>query len=143
MLPRATHQRTRREVQSGKPSGRTQEIQRLIGRSLRAAVDLKALGERQIVVDCDVLQADGGTRTAAITGAWLALKAAVSSLMEEGVLKADPVIAQSAAVSAGVGNGDCVCGSSGKCGVEIVRIGIKIAQSLQNSNNGAIDFGQS
>ncbi|WP_421861354.1 ribonuclease PH [Oceanicaulis sp.] len=108
MLPRATHQRNRREVQSGKPSGRTQEIQRLIGRSLRAAVDLKALGERQIVVDCDVLQADGGTRTAAITGAWLALKAAVAYLMEEGVLKTDPVIAQIAAVSAGVVNGDCV-----------------------------------
>ena len=73
MLPRATHERTRREVTSGKPSGRTQEIQRLIGRSLRAVVDLAALGERQITIDCDVLQADGGTRTAAITGAWVAL----------------------------------------------------------------------
>jgi len=74
MLPRATHDRTRREVNSGKPSGRTQEIQRLIGRSLRAVVDLEALGERQISIDCDVIQADGGTRTAAITGAWLALR---------------------------------------------------------------------
>ena len=108
MLPRATHTRGRREAAAGKQSGRTQEIQRLIGRSLRAVVDLKALGERQITVDCDVIQADGGTRTAAITGAWLALKAAVSYLMEEGVLKADPVIAQIAAVSAGVVNGDCV-----------------------------------
>ena len=73
MLPRATHERTRREVTSGKPSGRTQEIQRLIGRSLRAVVDLAALGEKQITIDCDVLQADGGTRTAAITGGWVAL----------------------------------------------------------------------
>jgi len=105
MLPRATHARTRREVQSGKPSGRTQEIQRLIGRSLRAAVDLKALGERRIVIDCDVLQADGGTRTASITGAWLALKAAVAYLMEEGLLETDPVVAQVAAVSVGVVGG--------------------------------------
>ena len=73
MLPRATHERTRREVTSGKPSGRTQEIQRLIGRSLRAVCNLPAIGEKQIVVDCDVIQADGGTRTAAITGAWVAL----------------------------------------------------------------------
>ena len=73
MLPRATHERTRREVTSGKPSGRTQEIQRLIGRSLRAVVDLPALGEQQITIDCDVLQADGGTRTASITGGWVAL----------------------------------------------------------------------
>ena len=73
MLPRATHERTRREAAAGKQSGRTQEIQRLIGRSLRAVVDLKALGERQITLDCDVLQADGGTRTASITGAWIAL----------------------------------------------------------------------
>lgn len=108
MLPRATHTRTRREVTSGKPSGRTQEIQRLIGRSLRACVDLKALGERQITVDCDVLQADGGTRTAAITGAWIALKRAVAYLKEEDVLKTDPVHAQLAAVSAGVVGGQCV-----------------------------------
>lgn len=106
MLPRATHQRTRREVTSGKPSGRTQEIQRLIGRSLRAVVDLKALGERQIIVDCDVLQADGGTRTAAITGAWIALKSACLYLTEEGLLKADPVTGQVAAVSAGLIRGE-------------------------------------
>ena len=108
MLPRATHTRGQREAAKGKQSGRTQEIQRLIGRSLRAVCDMEKLGERQITLDCDVIQADGGTRTAAITGAWLALKAAVSYLMEEGVLKADPVIAQIAAVSAGVVNGDCV-----------------------------------
>ncbi len=106
MLPRATHQRTRREVQSGKPSGRTQEIQRLIGRSLRACVDLRALGERQIIIDCDVIQADGGTRTAAITGAWVALKRAVGWLIEEEVLKADPVHSQIAAISAGLVSGD-------------------------------------
>jgi ribonuclease PH len=106
MLPRATHQRTRREVTSGKPSGRTQEIQRLIGRSLRAVVDLKALGERQIIIDCDVLQADGGTRTAAITGAWIALKSACLYLMEEGLLKSDPVTGQVAAVSAGIIKGE-------------------------------------
>lgn len=105
MLPRATHQRTRREVTSGKPSGRTQEIQRLIGRSLRAVTDLRALGERQIIVDCDVLQADGGTRTAAITGAWVALKAATRWLLEEEVLKSDPVTGQLAAISAGLVDG--------------------------------------
>jgi ribonuclease PH len=107
MLPRATHTRTRREVTSGKPSGRTQEIQRLIGRSLRACVDLKALGERQITVDCDVLQADGGTRTAAVTGAWIALKRATDYLVEEGVLKVSPIHAQLAAVSAGVVEAQC------------------------------------
>src|SRR5246127_2504653 len=85
MLPRATHTRGRREAAAGKQSGRTQEIQRLIGRSLRAVVDLKALGERQITLDCDVIQADGGTRTAAITGAWVALAKAVRYLVEEKV----------------------------------------------------------
>ncbi|MGR4862539.1 ribonuclease PH [Caulobacter sp. LARHSG274] len=102
MLPRATHTRGRREAAQGKQSGRTQEIQRLIGRSLRAVVDLKALGERQISLDCDVLQADGGTRTAAITGAWVALRLAINYLLEEGVLKVDPILAQVAAVSCGV-----------------------------------------
>jgi len=106
MLPRATHTRTRREVTGGKVSGRTQEIQRLIGRSLRAVVDLKALGERQILIDCDVLQADGGTRTASITGAWLALKQATAYLREEGVIKTDPVHAQLAAVSCGIIDGE-------------------------------------
>jgi ribonuclease PH len=102
MLPRATHTRGRREAAAGKQSGRTQEIQRLIGRSLRAVVDLKALGERQISVDCDVIQADGGTRTASITGAWIALKQACDYLRAEGVLKADPILDQVAAISCGV-----------------------------------------
>lgn len=102
MLPRATHTRGRREAATGKQTGRTQEIQRLIGRSLRAVVDLKALGERQITLDCDVVQADGGTRTAAITGAWVALRLAVNYLLEEGVLKTDPILGQVAAVSCGV-----------------------------------------
>ena len=106
MLPRATHTRGRREAAAGKQSGRTQEIQRLIGRSLRAVVDLKALGERQITVDCDVIQADGGTRTAAITGAWVALKQATGYLIEEGLLKADPVHGQLAAISCGVIDGE-------------------------------------
>nr|WP_315053929.1 ribonuclease PH [uncultured Brevundimonas sp.] len=102
MLPRATHTRGRREAASGKQSGRTQEIQRLIGRSMRAVVDLKALGERQVVLDCDVIQADGGTRTAAITGAWVAMASALGYLRDEGVLKTDPILDQVAAVSCGV-----------------------------------------
>ncbi|MDG2521417.1 ribonuclease PH [Caulobacter segnis] len=105
MLPRATHSRGRREAAAGKQTGRTQEIQRLIGRSLRAVVDLKALGERQITLDCDVIQADGGTRTAAITGAWVALRLATGYLLEEGVLKTDPILDQVAAVSCGVFKG--------------------------------------
>jgi len=104
MLPRATHTRGRREAAQGKQSGRTQEIQRLIGRSLRAVVDLQALGERQVVLDCDVIQADGGTRTAAITGAWVAMASALGYLRAEGVLKADPIQDQVAAVSCGVFN---------------------------------------
>ena len=105
MLPRATHTRGRREAAQGKQSGRTQEIQRLIGRSLRAVVDMKALGERQISIDCDVIQADGGTRTASITGAWVALKLATRYLLEEGLIKTDPVLDQVAAISCGVFNG--------------------------------------
>ncbi|HTN15713.1 MAG TPA: ribonuclease PH [Sphingomonadaceae bacterium] len=102
MLPRATHTRGQREAAKGKQSGRTQEIQRLIGRSLRAVVDLKKLGERQITVDCDVIQADGGTRTASISGAWVALRLAVNKLMEQGLIKEDPIIAKVAAVSCGI-----------------------------------------
>ena len=102
MLPRATHTRGRREAAAGKQSGRTQEIQRLIGRSMRAVVDLKALGERQVVLDCDVVQADGGTRTAAITGAWVAMARAFNYLRAEGVMTADPILDQVAAVSCGV-----------------------------------------
>ncbi|MEO7241014.1 MAG: ribonuclease PH [Sphingomicrobium sp.] len=104
MLPRATHTRGNREAAKGKQSGRTQEIQRLIGRSLRAVVDLKALGERQIVIDCDVIQADGGTRTASISGAWVALRIAVDKLK----LEKDPIITQVAAVSCGVHDGNPV-----------------------------------
>jgi ribonuclease PH len=102
MLPRATHTRGRREAAEGKQSGRSQEIQRLIGRSLRAVTDMKALGERQISIDCDVIQADGGTRTAAITGAWVALRLATRYLLTEGVITADPLRDQVAAISCGV-----------------------------------------
>jgi ribonuclease PH len=108
MLPRATHTRGRREAAAGKQSGRTQEIQRLIGRSLRAVVDLAALGERQIMVDCDVLQADGGTRTAAISGAWVALRLAVNKVMAEGALPRDPILKKVAAVSCGMHQGAAV-----------------------------------
>ena len=102
MLPRATHTRGRREAAEGKQSGRSQEIQRLIGRSLRAVTDLKALGERQFTLDCDVIQADGGTRTAAITGAWVALRLATRWLLDEGVIKTDPIRDHVAAISCGV-----------------------------------------
>lgn len=105
MLPRATHTRGNREAAKGKQSGRTQEIQRLIGRSLRAVTDLKLLGERQITLDCDVIQADGGTRTAAISGAWVALRLAVDKLMAEGKLTTDPILGKVAAVSCGIYNG--------------------------------------
>jgi ribonuclease PH len=108
MLPRATHTRGRREAAQGKQSGRTQEIQRLIGRSMRAIVDLKALGERQVILDCDVIQADGGTRTAAITGGWVALRLATKKLMDAGVLAKDPILDQVAAISCGVHNGHAV-----------------------------------
>ena len=108
MLPRATHTRGQREAARGKQSGRTQEIQRLIGRSLRAVTDLKKLGERQITLDCDVIQADGGTRTAAISGAWVALRLAVDGLMQSGALVEDPIIAQVAAVSCGIHQGNPV-----------------------------------
>ena len=101
MLPRATHTRMRREAKNGQ-SGRTQEIQRLIGRSLRAGVDRVALGERQISVDCDVIQADGGTRCAAITGGWVALKLAVDKLIKTGDIKTNPLIDPVAAVSCGI-----------------------------------------
>lgn len=105
MLPRATHTRGQREAAKGKQSGRTQEIQRLIGRSLRSVVDMKKLGEHQITLDCDVIQADGGTRTAAISGSWVALRLAVNGLMASGAIKEDPIHAQVAAVSCGIYNG--------------------------------------
>jgi ribonuclease PH len=108
MLPRATHTRSPREAARGKQSGRTQEIQRLIGRSLRAVVDLKALGERTVTVDCDVLQADGGTRTAAITGGYVALADAVDSLLRKRAIKSNPLHGQVAAVSVGIYRGTAV-----------------------------------
>jgi ribonuclease PH len=105
MLPRATHQRSAREATRGKIGGRTHEIQRLIGRSLRAVVDLQVLGERTIQLDCDVLQADGGTRTAAITGAWLALADALDGLVEKGLVRGNPLRESVAAVSVGIVDG--------------------------------------
>ncbi|GAB4354494.1 MAG: ribonuclease PH [Methylohalobius crimeensis] len=105
MLPRATHERTHREAARGKQGGRTQEIQRLIGRALRAAMDLRALGERSIIIDCDVLQADGGTRTAAITGGFVALSLAVEKLLQTRKLKKNPIHGQIASVSVGIYRG--------------------------------------
>src|SRR5688572_10546862 len=108
MLPRATHTRGRREAAGGKQTGRTQEIQRLIGRSLRAVIDLEALGERQITLDCDVVQADGGTRTAAISGAWVALRIAVDKLIAQKLIERDPIRQKVAAVSSGIHGGTAV-----------------------------------
>ncbi|MEG9475278.1 ribonuclease PH [Mannheimia indoligenes] len=109
MLPRATHSRTQREAAKGKQGGRTMEIQRLIARSLRAVVDLKALGERTITVDCDVIQADGGTRTASITGACVALYDAMNKLVANGTLKTNPMKGLVAAISVGIVEGEAVC----------------------------------
>ena len=109
MLPRSTGQRMRRESSAGKQSGRTQEIQRLIGRSLRAVVDMKKLGERQITVDCDVIQADGGTRTASITGGWVALHDALQWMAARDMFKEDPLIDHIAAISCGIYRGMPVC----------------------------------
>ncbi|WP_459856461.1 ribonuclease PH [Dongia sp. agr-C8] len=108
MLPRSTHSRTDREAAKGKQSGRTQEIQRLIGRSLRAVTDMTGFGERQIRLDCDVIQADGGTRTAAITGAYVALHRCFAFMKEMGAIKTIPLVDQVAAVSCGIHNGQCV-----------------------------------
>jgi len=108
MLPRSTHTRSSREAAKGKQTGRTQEIQRLIGRSLRAVTDMKALGERQITLDCDVLQADGGTRCASITGAWVALYEACQKLVDAGKLPANPVRDHVAAISVGIYQGQPV-----------------------------------
>ncbi|MGB0906221.1 MAG: ribonuclease PH [Maricaulaceae bacterium] len=107
MLPRSTHSRNGREAARGKQGGRTVEIQRLIGRSLRAAVNLEQLGERQIIIDCDVMQADGGTRTASITGAWVALYMACENLVKSGKIKTNPVTDKMAAVSCGIVDGEC------------------------------------
>ncbi len=108
MLPRSTHSRMRREAASGKQSGRTQEIQRLIARSLRAVVDMEALGERQVTIDCDVIQADGGTRTASISGAYVAMYDAIQKLMKKRKLKRNPIHGQLASVSVGIYNGKSV-----------------------------------
>lgn len=108
MLPRSTNTRVQREAAKGKQSGRTMEIQRLIGRALRAVVDLEALGERQITLDCDVLQADGGTRTASISGAYVALQDAMASLVKQGKLKKNPIYGQVASVSVGIYQGAAV-----------------------------------
>ena len=108
MLPRATHSRMDREAARGKQSGRTQEIQRLIGRSLRAIIDLEKLGERQIKIDCDVIRADGGTRTASITGTWVALSLAVEDLMQKGLIAAMPLRDQVAAISCGLVAGEAL-----------------------------------
>jgi len=106
MLPRSTETRMRREVSAGKPSGRTQEIQRLIGRSLRAVVDLKKLGERQITIDCDVIRADGGTRTASISGGFIALALAIKGLLDEGKVDENPILSHAAAISVGIIEGE-------------------------------------
>ncbi|MFI0399064.1 MAG: ribonuclease PH [Thiolinea sp.] len=108
MLPRATNTRVQREAAKGKQSGRTMEIQRLIGRALRAVVDLEALGEKQITLDCDVIQADGGTRTASISGAYVALQDAMAALIKQGKLKKNPIYGQVASVSVGIYQGAAV-----------------------------------
>jgi ribonuclease PH len=107
MLPRATHSRNNREAARGKQGGRTVEIQRLIGRALRASIDLEKLGERQVIIDCDVMQADGGTRTASITGAWVALSQACQKLVDDGLITENPVTDKMAAVSCGIVDGTC------------------------------------
>ena len=143
MLPRATHTRGSREAAKGKQSGRTQEIQRLIGRSLRTVVDMTALGERQITIDCDVLQADGGTRTAAISGGWVALRLAVDKLVASGTLAADPITAQVAAISCGIHEGtpvldlDYIEDSSAHADANFVLIGDGKIAEVQATAEGA------
>ena len=146
MLPRATHTRGSREAAKGKQSGRTQEIQRLIGRSLRAVVDFKKLGERQIVLDCDVIQADGGTRTASISGAWVALRIAIDKLMAQGLIKEDPMTRKVAAVSCGICEGtpvldlDYVEDSSADADANFVLIeGGKIAEAQATAEGAPYD----
>ncbi|MBK8373880.1 ribonuclease PH [Sphingorhabdus sp.] len=146
MLPRATHTRGSREAAKGKQSGRTQEIQRLIGRSLRSVVDMKKLGEMQITLDCDVLQADGGTRTASISGAWVALRLAVDKLMAAGKIKEDPIMAHVAAISCGVYQGtpvldlDYIEDSSADADANFVLIeGGKIAEAQATAEGAPYD----
>jgi len=146
MLPRATHTRGSREAARGKQSGRTQEIQRLIGRSLRAVVDMKKLGERQITLDCDVIQADGGTRTASISGAWVALRLAIDSLKKSGAILEDPITGKIAAVSCGIYKGTPVLDldydedSSADADANFVLIeGGKIAEVQATAEGAAYD----
>ena len=146
MLPRATHTRGSREAAKGKQSGRTQEIQRLIGRSLRAVTDLKKLGERQITLDCDVIQADGGTRTASISGAWVALRLAVQKLLDSGAIKEDPLTEKVAAISCGIVNGqpvldlDYIEDSSADADANFVLIeGGKIAEAQATAEGATYD----
>ncbi len=144
MLPRATHTRTRREVTSGKPSGRTQEIQRLIGRSLRAVVNLQAMGERQITIDCDVIQADGGTRTASITGAWVALRDCLEWMRARSILKDSPLRDHVAAVSCGIYQGtpvldlDYAEDSEAQTDANFVLSGAGALVEVQASAEGAV-----
>ncbi|MEJ6707229.1 MAG: ribonuclease PH [Amylibacter sp.] len=143
MLPRATTTRNRREATTGKQSGRTQEIQRLIGRSLRAGVDRVALGERQITIDCDVIQADGGTRCASITGGWVALRLAVNKLLKAGDIKEDPLTDHVAAVSCGIYAGQTVLDldyaedSEAGTDANFVMTGAKGLVEIQGSAEGA------
>jgi ribonuclease PH len=150
MLPRATTSRMRREAAAGKQSGRTQEIQRLIGRSLRAGVDRNALGERQITVDCDVIQADGGTRCAAITGGWVALRLAVNALMKAGDVVTDPLTDHVAAVSCGLYAGqpvldldyaeDSQAGTDGNFVMTAAGRMIEVQASAEGSTFGRDEF---
>ena len=143
MLPRATHTRTKRESTSGKQTGRTQEIQRLIGRSLRAITNLQALGERQITIDCDVLQADGGTRTASITGAWVALRDSLNWMTQRSILRENPLKDHVAAVSCGIVGGEAVIDldyaedSSAETDANFVMTGAGGLVEVQGSAEGA------
>jgi len=149
MLPRATNTRTRREAATGKQQGRTVEIQRLIGRALRAGVDRAALGERQIVVDCDVIQADGGTRCAAITGGWVALRLATRRLLDARVIVSDPILDHVAAVSCGLYAGqpvldldyaeDSVAGTDGNF---VMTAGGKMVEVQMSAEGSAFDMPQ-
>ncbi len=149
MLPRATHDRTRREAAQGKQGGRTLEIQRLIGRSLRAAIDLKALGVRTLTLDCDVLQADGGTRTASITGAWVAMQLALLALHKKGTLTRLPPVTPVAAISVGVLKGqvlvdlDYVEDSTGEVDLNVVALeGGRLVEVQGTAEHGAFDRAQ-
>ena len=144
MLPRATHTRTRRDVASGKPSGRTQEIQRLIGRSLRAVTNLQGMGERQITIDCDVIQADGGTRTASITGAWVALRDCLEWMRARSIVKDSPLRDHVAAVSCGIWQGtpvldlDYAEDSEAQTDANFVLSGAGALVEVQASAEGAV-----